>query len=165
MRADLKILEQAGVMEAKTVIITTHNDAMNIYLAFYCRQLRPEVQIISRATNERSVAKLHMAGADLVLSYASMGANSIINILKNDEISMFTEGLNIFRRPMPRSLVGKNLVQSNIRQTTGCSVIAIKSAGKLIVGPDPVMFLKESEELILIGTTEAEQAFLERFAK
>ncbi len=161
--ADIKVLEQAGVMEAKTVIITTHNDAMNIYLAFYCRQLRPEIQIISRATNERSVAKLHMAGADLVLSYASMGANSIINILKNDEISMFTEGLNIFRRPMPRSLVGKNLVQSHIRQTTGCSVIAIKSAGKLIVGPDPLISLKEREELILIGTTEAEQAFLERF--
>ncbi|TKB24833.1 potassium channel protein [Desulfopila sp. IMCC35006] len=161
--ADIKVLEQAGVMETKTVIITTHNDAMNIYLAFYCRQLRPEIQIISRATNERSVAKLHMAGADLVLSYASMGANSIINILKNDEISMFTEGLNIFRRPMPRSLVGKNLVQSHIRQSTGCSVIAIKSAGKLIVGPDPLISLKEREELILIGTTEAELAFLDRF--
>ncbi len=161
--ADIKVLEQAGVMEARTVIITTHNDAMNIYLAFYCRQLRPDMQIISRATHERSVAKLHMAGADLVLSYASMGANSIINILKNDEISMFTEGLNIFRRPMPAALAGKNLVDSQIRQTTGCSVIALKSAGKLIVGPDPLLPLKQQEELILIGTTEAEQAFLERF--
>ena len=161
--ADIKVLEQGGLMEARTVIITTHNDAMNIYLAFYCRQLRPEVQIISRATHERSVAKLHMAGADLVLSYASMGANSIINILKNDEISMFTEGLNIFRRPTPAALVGKNLVDSHIRQTTGCSVIALKSTGKLIVGPDPLIPLREQEELILIGTTEAEQAFLERF--
>ena len=151
-------------MEAKTVILTTHNDPMNIYLAFYCRQLRPDVQIISRATNERSVAKLHMAGADLVLSYASMGANSIINILKSDEISMFTEGLNIFSRPMPAPLVGKNLVDSHIRQKTGCSVIALKSAGKLIVGPDPLVPLEQSEELILIGTTEAEQAFLEFFS-
>ncbi len=161
--ADIKVLEQAGVMQARTVIITTHNDAMNIYLAFYCRQLRPEVQIISRATHERSVAKLHMAGADLVLSYASMGANSIINILKNDEISMFTEGLNIFSRPMPPSLVGKNLVESHIRQRTGCSVIALKSSGHLIVGPDPLIPMQESEELILIGTTEAELAFLELF--
>lgn len=161
--ADIKVLEQAGVMEARTVIITTHNDAMNIYLAFYCRQLRPKVQIISRATNERSVAKLHMAGADLVLSYASMGANSIVNILKSDEISMFTEGLNVFSRPMPTTLVGKNLVESNIRQTTGCSVIAIKSSGKLIVGPDPILPLKRLDELILIGTTEAEQAFLELY--
>ncbi len=161
--ADIKVLEQAGVMEAGTVIITTHNDAMNIYLTFYCRQLRPEIQVISRATNERSVSKLHMAGADLVMSYASMGANRIINILKSDEISMFTEGLNIFSRPMPRSLVGKNLIESNIRQTTDCSVIAMKSSAGLEVGPDPSLPLKEQDELLLIGTTEAEQKFLELF--
>lgn len=161
--ADIKILEKAGVMHARTVIITTHNDAMNIYLAFYCRQLRPEIQIISRATNERSVSKLHMAGADLVMSYASMGSNSIINILKNDEISMVTEGLNIFNRPMPSSLVGKNLIESNIREKTGCSVIAVKSSEGLTVGPDPAEPMDGHNELILIGTTEAEQKFLEMF--
>jgi Trk K+ transport system NAD-binding subunit len=161
--ADIRVLEKAGIMEARTVIITTHNDAMNIYLAFYCRQLRKEIQIISRATSERSVPNLHMAGADLVMSYASMGANSIINILKSDEISMFTEGLNIFIRPTPASLVGKNLVESKIREKTGCSVIAIKSSGNLIVGPDPFIPLSGQDDLILIGTTEAEQKFLERF--
>jgi Trk K+ transport system NAD-binding subunit len=161
--ADIVVLEKAGLMKARTVIITTHNDAMNIYLTFYCRQLRPEIQIITRATNERSVSKLHMAGADLVMSYASMGANSIINIMKSDEISMFTEGLNIFSRPMPPSVVGKNLVESKIRETTGCSVIAMKSSGKLVVGPDPLIPLNGEDELILIGTTEAEQTFLDLF--
>jgi Trk K+ transport system NAD-binding subunit len=161
--ADIKVLAKAGIMEARTVIITTHNDAMNIYLTFYCRQLRSEMQIISRATSERSVSKLHMAGADLVMSYASMGANTIINILKSDEISMFTEGLNIFTRPTPVSLIGKNLVESNIREKSGCSVIAMKSAGHLIVGPDPFIPLNGKDDLILIGTTEAEQRFLELF--
>ena len=104
-----------------------------------------------------------MAGADLVMSYASMGANSIVNILKSDEISMFTEGLNIFSRPMPPAVVGKNLVESKIRETTDCSVIAVKSSGKLIVGPDPMIPLSGEDELILIGTTEAEQTFLDLF--
>ncbi len=161
--ADINVLQKAGVMDARTVIITTHNDAMNIYLAFYCRQLRPDIQIISRATNERSVSKLHMAGADLVLSYASMGANSIINVLNTDEISMFTEGLNIFSRPLPKTLVGKNLVESNIRESTGCSVIAIQSDTGLVVGPDPLIPLEGGEDLILIGATESEQMFLEKF--
>lgn len=162
--ADIKILEKAGIMEARTVIITTHNDAMNIYLSFYCRQLREDIQIISRAINVNSVSKLHMAGADLVLTYASMGANAIINILKTDEISMFTEGLNIFSRAMPDSLVGKNLIDSNIRQATGCSVIAMKSDDGLVVGPDPSEPLRPQDDLILIGSTESEQRFLELFA-
>ena len=161
--ADINILEKAGVMEARTVIITTHNDAMNIYLAFYCRQLRPDVQIISRATNQRSVSKLHMGGADLVMSFASLGANSIINLLKTDEISMFTEGLNIFSSLMPKVLVGKNLVKSNIREATGCSVVALKSPEGLVVGPDPTVPLRKEDEIILIGATESEQKFLELY--
>lgn len=161
--ADIKILEKAGLMGARAVIITTHNDAMNIYLAFYCRQLRPDIQIISRATSERSVSKLHMAGADLVMSFASMGANRIVNILKPDEIAMFTEGLNIFSCPMPKSLVGKNLIESNIRQTTGCSVIGFKSLQGLVVGPDPSFPLRTEDEIILIGSTESEQQFLDLY--
>lgn len=162
--ADLNVLKQAGIDEARTVIITTHNDAMNIYLSFYCRQLRPNIQLICRATNERNVAKLHMAGADLVLSYASMGANTIVNVLKTDEVSMFTEGLNIFSLPMPSSLVGKSLIESKIRPITGCSVVAIKSSDAgLLVGPDPTVPLMEGDELILIGTTEAEKLFAEKF--
>lgn len=161
--ADIKTLERAGVMEARTVIITTHNDAMNTYLAFYCRQLRPDIQIISRSISQRSVSKLHMAGADLVLSYASLGSNTIINILKTDEISMFTEGLNVFSRPMPQSLVGKTLLGSNIRESTGCSVIALKTLDGLLVGPDPTLPLRGENEIILIGDTGAEQKFLDQY--
>ena len=161
--ADLEVLERAGIKKARTVIITTHNDEMNIYLTFYCRQLRPQVQIITRATNERSVSKLHMAGADLVLSYASMGANNIINLLNPEEITMFTEGLNIFSLSVPKTLAGKTLAQSNIRESTGCSVVALKTTEKLVVGPDPALPLNGQDELILIGSTESEQQCLQLF--
>ena len=162
--ADLNVLMRAGIEKARTVIITTHNDAMNIYLSFYCRQLRPDIQLICRSTNERNVAKLHMAGADLVLSYGSMGANAIVNVLKTDEVSMFTEGLNIFSLPIPQVLAGKTLIESQIRPKTGCSVVAIKYAnGTLKVGPDPSNPLRSTDELILIGTTEAEKKFADIF--
>jgi voltage-gated potassium channel len=161
--ADITTLHRAGILEARSVIITTHNDAMNIYLTFYCRQLRSDIQIISRATEERTVRKLHRAGADLVMSYASMGANSILNILQPNEISMFTEGLNIFTRPIKASLVGKSLIESGIRPKTGCSVIAINTPEKQIVNPDPRTQLGEHDELILIGTTEAEKKFMESY--
>src|SRR5690242_8960245 len=71
--ADGEILRQAGLMEAPAVVMTTHDDDVNIYLTLYCRHLRPEMQIISRATLERHGATLQRAGADFVMSYASMG--------------------------------------------------------------------------------------------
>ena len=161
--ADINTLRNAGIEGAHTVLITTHNDAMNIYLAFYCRQLRPNIEIISRAIAERTVSKLYRAGADLVMSSASLGANSILNFLRPNELSMFTEGLNIFSRPVPAPLIGKSLIKSEIRDKTGCTVIAIKTKGKQNVSPDPATQLQKEDEIILIGTTEAEASFLEIF--
>ncbi|MCI5209166.1 MAG: potassium channel protein, partial [Candidatus Electrothrix sp. ATG2] len=66
--ADIDVLRRAGIEEARTVLITTRNDAVNIYLAFYCRKLRPQVEIISRALEIRAVSRLYRAGTDLVLS-------------------------------------------------------------------------------------------------
>lgn len=163
--ANKDVLQQAGIEKARSAIITTHNDAMNIYLTFYCRQLRPDIQIISRATTERSVNKLHMAGADLVMSYASMGASSIMKVFKADEVSVITEGMNLFSHSIPKSLAGKTLVDSNIRQETGCSVVAIRIGDKLLVGPDPMVPLNSSAELILIGDAKSEILFDEIFCE
>ena len=55
-----------------------------------------------------------------------MGANIILNLLKHSDSLMVTEGLSVFRIELPPSLEGKSLVESEIRQCTGCSVIAIQ---------------------------------------
>lgn len=161
--ADINVLNRAGIREAPTVIITTHNDPMNIYLTIYCRRLRPDIQIISRANLDRNISKLHGAGADLVMSYASMGANTIINLLKPGEILMFEEGLNVFRAPVPSPLVGKSLAENQIRKQTGCSVIAISTQGELNINPDPSIPLGENDKMIMIGTADAEKRFIENY--
>lgn len=161
--ADIDILHRAGIANARSVIITTHNDDMNVYLTIYCRQLRPDVQIISRANSERTVAKLHRAGADLVMSYASMAANSIINLLSREQVLMMVEGLSIFRASAQHSLAGKSLAENQVRERTGCSVVAINREENLILNPDPFSPIEKNDELILIGTVEAEKLFLKKY--
>lgn len=157
--ADINILMQAGIKKAPSVIITTHDDPTNIYLTIYCRRLCPDIQIISRANLERNISKLHTAGADLVMSYASMAANTILNLLKPDELLMLAEGLNIFRVGVPPSYVGKSLAESQIRIQTGCNVIAICDRGATSINPGPCYRFSENSELILIGSGEAESRF------
>ncbi|MCD6387997.1 MAG: TrkA C-terminal domain-containing protein [Desulfobulbaceae bacterium] len=53
------------------------------------------------------------------------------------------------------------MIKSHIREQTECTVIAINSHGKQNVSPDPATQLQKHDELILIGTTEAEAQFLE----
>ena len=157
--ADINTLMQAGIKKAPSIIITTHDDPTNIYLTIYCRRLCPDIQIISRANLERNISKLHTAGADLVMSYASMVANTILNLLKPDELLMLAEGLNIFRVVVPPTYVGKSLAESQIRSQTGCNVVAVCDPGVACINPGPTYRFGENNELILIGSGEAESRF------
>lgn len=159
--ADINTLKAAGIESAKSVIVTTHSDEMNIYLTFYCRQLRADLQIISRSILERNVPKLHMAGADLVMSYASLGAGTIYQLLQPDGISLFAEGLTVLSIKAGTQFIGKTIMNSGIREKTGCSVIAIKRAEEMIISPSPNIEIKDRDELVIIGTVENEKLILE----
>ena len=161
--ADPRILEEAGIFQSPSVVITPHDDNLNIYLTILCRKLRPDIQIISRATQDRNVSSLHRAGADIVASYASMGANAIFNLLQRGDVLMVAEGLNVFKVKMPASLAGKTIAESDVRQDTGCSVVALNVDGRMAINPDPMEPMPEQAGLVLIGTSEAEQKFIARY--
>ena len=61
-----------------------------------------------------------------MVSNASIGASIITNILENKESIYLSEGIGVFRRPLPPKLAGISLRDSNIRRLTGCSVVAIE---------------------------------------
>lgn len=162
--ADINTLVKAGIENAPSVLITTSDDATNVYLTIYCRKLRPDVQIISRANFATSILKLHAAGADLVMSYASMAVNMIVNLLKPGEQVMLAEGLNVFRVEIHSSLIGKSLAESHIGRATGCNVIAIQDDGQMVINPEPSFRFGANDELIMIGTAEAEKSFFKTFS-
>lgn len=161
--AELEILKQAGIDESPCVIITTHDDDMNVYLTIYCRLLRPDIQIITRSTLDRNLATMHRAGADFVMSYASMGANTIFNLLKRSGILMVAEGLDLLKVTVPKQLAGRSIAESSIRQQTGCTLIAIRQGELLDINPEPNTVLPAEAEIILIGTVEAENKFFMQY--
>jgi len=163
--AELSVLKEAGIERAPAVIITTHDDDMNVYLTIYCRRLRPDIQIISRVALERNISTLHRAGADFVMSYASLGANATMNFLEHGQTLMVAEGLDVFKIKVPPSLAGKAIAESSIRRKTACTVIAIEETGTTRINPDPTQPLPTNAEIILIGSAEGESRFLSTFVR
>jgi voltage-gated potassium channel len=161
--ADYETLERAGIDHAPAIVITTHDDDMNVYLTIYCRRLRPDIQIISRTTRERNVSTLHRAGADFVLSYASMGATTIFNFLRRAGVVVIAEGLHLAETRVPRALAGRTLADAAIPSQTGCNVVALRTKDKLTINPEPTTILDRGAEIILIGTPEAEQRFMQLY--
>lgn len=161
--SDIDILEYAGIREAPSVFVTTHNDDLNIYLTIYCRRLRPDIQIISRATLDRNITVMHKAGADLVMSHSTMATNKVINLLSPGKVLTLTEGLNIFRVHVHPSLVGKKIEESGIRQATGCNVIAVASGEELDINPEPERRLDSKDTLLVIGDASSERRYMQKF--
>ena len=161
--SDFDILVQAGLQEAASVIVTTRDDDMNVFLTIFYRRLRNALQIISRCTNEQNNARLHRAGADLTLSYASMGANTIFNHLRGSDTVLLAEGVNIFTAKLPRSLADKSIAESAVRSRTGCSIIALEIDGNREINPDPFIILPKDATLVLIGSLDAEKRFRETY--
>ena len=162
--ADLEVLSEAGIKTANCAVVTTHDDDVNIYLTLYCRRLRPDMLVLSRATLERNAITLHRAGADFVFSYASMGASAIFNMLRRSRMLFLAEGLDVFTTPVPAALVGRALADSGLRQDTGCNVLAVRTSEHGPVELDLTMPLPVGGELILIGDRAAEDRFFGRYA-
>jgi Trk K+ transport system NAD-binding subunit len=162
--ADIEALQKAWIDDAPAALVTTHDDDTNIYLTKYIRSLRPDIQILSRATQDRNVSTLHRAGADFVMSLASVGSNAIFNYLSNQQTLLLVEGLNIFRTPVPAALVGQTLAASGIRARTGCSIAAVDLEGTLAINPSPDLVLTADAELVVIGDHEGEKNFIRTFS-
>jgi Trk K+ transport system NAD-binding subunit len=161
--ADRDLLMRAGLADAPSVIITTNDDAMNIYLTVYCRRLNPALRIVSRITHERNLEAINRAGADFVLSYASIGAESIISYLQKRELIVIGEGIDLFVVKVPKSLAGKSLGETRIGSDIGLTVIALQKDENIITNPPTGALLELSSEILMLGSTEQHDAFISRF--
>lgn len=161
--ADLAVLEKAGVHDASTALVTTHEDDVNVYLTLYVRKLRPDIHLVSRATLDRNVSTLHRAGADAVLSYAGLGATQLWNAMSDDRRLVIAEGLDVFELPVPPGLAGRSLAETDLGARTGCNVVAVTHGDASHANPDPAAPLPEDGTLVLIADDDAEEAFHARF--
>lgn len=161
--ADLQTLQRAGINQVTAAALTTNDDAQNIHLAVYFRRLQPQLSIVSRITRERNIEAIYRAGADFVLSYASLGCEFINAYLLGREPVMVGEGADFFYAQVPGSLNGKTLMESGIGAKTGLVVIAIEEGETTLTNPAAKTVLTEKHRLLMLGTNEQREAFNQAF--
>jgi voltage-gated potassium channel len=162
--ADREVLMGAGLAEAPSVLLTTNDDATNIYLTVYCRRLNPELRIVSRVTHERNAEAMHRAGADFVLSYAFLGVESVFSILRGRELVLLGEQMEFLTLPIPRALGGRSLAEAQVGATTGLNIVAVESDGQMHANPPADLALPLHGRLIALGSPEQQRRFEDAFS-
>jgi Trk K+ transport system NAD-binding subunit len=120
--------------------------------------------IVSRITRERNIEAIYRAGADFVLSYASLGCEFVTAYLLGRQPVMVGEGADFFSVKVPPSLMGKSLSESGIGARSGLVVIAIEDGGETFTNPSADTVLRPSARLLMLGTTDQRETFNEVFA-
>ena len=157
------ILSLADLEHAPSVLLTTGNDAMNIYLTVYCRRLKPDVRIVSRITESRNLEAIHRAGADFAFSAAALGAKVIDSYVEGRDHVLLDHDVQAMSLPLPASLENMELSETKITEKTGLAVVAVEQNGSVITDFSNLERLTPGSTLILLGTSKQERSFTQQF--
>ncbi len=161
--ANLQMVTNAGIAAAPSVVLTTNDDATNIFLALYCRKLNAETHIVSRITHDWNLEAIHRAGANFALSHSALAVKSVISLVQGRELVIVGEGTELFVEGVPPSLAGGNLGESGIGARTGLNVIAVRHDGVTKANPSAKTELPRDAELVMLGTAEQRRHFVKLF--
>jgi voltage-gated potassium channel len=158
------VLERAGIHRARGLIVTTANDATNMYIVLSARVLNPALHIVTRAVDEASVPKLIRAGANRAISPYAIGGHRLAHLILSPTVVDFfetalrrgNEALNIEDVAVDDQspIVGKMLDDLDLRQATGATVLAILREGSPLVNPPGTFTLQPGDRLLALGTRE-----------
>ena len=125
-----------------------NSDANNVFITLTAKGLRPDIFVLARSSEEKNEGKLIKAGATKVVSPYMIGARRMAHVLKRPTVVDFIDIATLGNRlglimeeakiDAKSRFIGKNLIDSHIRQDFGVIIVAIKKmSGRMIFNPDP----------------------------
>lgn len=159
-----EVLKEAGIEKAGSLITALNDDSDNLFIVITAKDLNPEMQIISRAHQARSRAKLRKAGASHVIMPEQIGGFYMATLVsKPGAVEFFSYVTNeldsdigfeeIRFSQLPEAMQGKSIREMSLRKESGVNVIGHRLAhGRYVVNPDPEAVLKPGDSFITVGS-------------
>ena len=160
---DPEVLERAGVVDARSVILAIPDDTAAEFATLVVRDRAAETEVIARAEEAESVRKMYRAGADYVLSLATVSGRMVASaVLESEDVISLDTQVEVVRTEAP-GLVGDTLAQADVRARTGATVVAVERNGDLLTDLGPDFGVDSGDELVIAGPDEAINRFTEVF--
>jgi voltage-gated potassium channel len=163
------LLREAGVGQARCVLVATDNDAHNISVTLSARHLNNEVFIVARANRDETKAKLELAGANRIISPYAIAGHRMASLAIEPGVVELIEtltksgGVEIDIEEVvvsPTSwLVGKTLGEAQTTLRSGAIIVALKEPRGLILNQRSEAQVQAGDTLIIVGTSDQLAAF------
>jgi trk system potassium uptake protein len=153
---DADILESMGISDYEAVIVCIGEKYIqNSILVTLLLKEKGAKKIIAKAGTRTQGRVLSKVGADnIVYPEKDMGERVARSLTSSNIIDFLrvSSDISIIEIPTPKMLVGKNLIELNLRNKYGVTIISIKDKDNKIMSPPDVNYkFRKDDILTLIG--------------
>ncbi|MBR5913999.1 MAG: TrkA family potassium uptake protein [Selenomonadaceae bacterium] len=162
---DERALTQAGIANCDTVIIASANLEASLMATMLCKEM-DIAEIIVKAIDERHAGMARRLGAtQVIFSERDTARRLAMHLVSNNAVDYIeiAGNIKVLSLIAPKSIVGKNLIQANLRAAYNVNVIAIIHNRETIVTPPPTYVFEEGDKIFLVGTPAALKKFEQSF--
>jgi len=152
------VLRRAGVERARSLVCAVDSDATNVYITLIARSIRPDLQIVARASEPGSPERLERAGADRVVSpFVTSGQHMAKMAMRPELVDVLGEeeggpALSVEERVVAHgsTLDGRPLSDA------GGPVLAVRRMnGEVIANPAGDLVLAEGDTVLVLAAEAA----------
>lgn len=150
-------LRDAGIEKARAIIATMPVDADNLFMVLTARQLNPNIVIISRASQDSSVNKLRVAGANNVIMPDKIGGAHMATMVLIPDVAevislMGTKNTTEFKIEEVVANKSYTLGELDLWKNCGCTILGVKNKGEYTLNPAPDYYVNDGERIIIMGS-------------
>ncbi len=170
-------LNEAMVNKASTIITTLPNDADNVFITLTAKELNPQINVISKASEASSEKKLYRAGASHVVMPDRLGGMHMANLVTKPYVIEFLELINgvggtvlkleeVSFEKLKDEYHNQTIQELDIRKKTGVTIIAFMDDKEgFIFNPPSSKQIGQGDILIILGSPEDFQKFSDIYMK
>lgn len=153
---DASALREIDIAQFDAAVIAVGDLESSLMCTMLCQEMGIK-QIIVKAINERHGRMAEKLGATLLVFSERDTGRQIAHRLSLSHALNYIEidkDIHIATLQAPKGILGKTLIEIDLRKNSNLNVIAVRSQDRTTLPPDPHYAFEEKDQLIVIGHQE-----------
>lgn len=153
---DAHSLKEVDIANFDVVVISSKSLEASLMATMLCKEFGVG-EIVVKAIDERHAVMAERLGATKIIFSERDTARRVARSLVLGNATDFLEiekEIGILSMEIPPELIGKDLIETNLRAKFNINIIAIKDGNETIVPPPPRRKFVATDKIFIIGTSE-----------